>query len=60
MADSSNDISELDFMRQKLIVKLMADLLNVQSRKSRAAFITYGDISNIVAPFGVSLERFNR
>ncbi|KXJ15420.1 von Willebrand factor A domain-containing protein 1 [Exaiptasia diaphana] len=59
MADSSKDVSSIDFRRQKSVLKLMANLLNVQSRQSRSAFITYGDTPNVVATFDVSLDRFN-
>jgi len=60
MADSSNDISSVDFIRQKAVIKLMADLLNVQSRQSRAAFITYGNNAKLIASFDVALDSFNR
>ncbi|KAK3745599.1 hypothetical protein QZH41_005840 [Actinostola sp. cb2023] len=62
LADSSADISEADFTRQKYLVKLMADLLNVQSRQSRAAFVTYGDHASVVTSFVgyASLAEFNR
>lgn len=60
MADSSSDVSLVDFIRQRTVIKLMADLLNVQSRQSRAAFITYGDNAQVISSFDVSLDNFKR
>lgn len=51
LADSSVDVSQSDFTKQKSMVKLMANLLNIHSLKSRAAFVTYGNTANVVTSF---------
>ena len=46
--DSSYDVPENDYIRQKSFVKDIARYLNVSPGRSRAAVITYGKSANLV------------
>ena len=49
--DSSFDVTEEGYIRQKAFLKDMARYLNISSGRSRAAVITYGNNANLVAGY---------
>ena len=52
MMDSSIDVTQEDYFRQKTFLKDMARYLNVSPGRSRAAVITYGSNANLLFKFG--------
>lgn len=50
--DSSYDVTQEDYLREKTFVKDMARYLNVSPERSRAAVITYGKTAKLLFKFG--------
>lgn len=57
LADTSSSVSQENFKNQKGITKELSKLLNADSGKSKASFVTYGSYSRVVFGLGGYKDR---